>query len=371
MRAYQLRGVSDLALAEVRDPACGDHEVVLRTDSVSICSTDVSYFRGHLTPTSFPVIPGHELVGTVVEVGRHLRSIVHEGDRLTYWGQTDFGGLAQYRVITPVFAGSEVRPPPAAWLTERGFYDDARAAAAMIPEEMPARFATLAEPLTSVLRSLLHRPPQPGDRVTVLGGGPCALLAVCILRHHLATGEITVVESDPLRRARAGAFGAIRTVDPLDFDQTSEWARSGGGARPQDYVFDALPHVTSGQPGSETRTLALESLKPAGVYIVYGASALPQSFSTWPILAKGIQLSAAPFDVRSFSIDRTAHVLRLAVALLERRLVPPDPFFNQQVAFGDEGRVRSVFCHYGGRGCLKTAISFDPSAPMRRTYDSG
>jgi hypothetical protein len=37
----------------------------------------------------------------VVEVGERSDPRVSVGDRLTYWGQTDFFGLAEYRVITP------------------------------------------------------------------------------------------------------------------------------------------------------------------------------------------------------------------------------------------------------------------------------
>lgn len=59
MRAYVIRGPGVLEPSEQRDPVHGDNEVLLRTELVSICSTDASYFRGHLFPEAWPVIPGH------------------------------------------------------------------------------------------------------------------------------------------------------------------------------------------------------------------------------------------------------------------------------------------------------------------------
>ncbi|MGW7571801.1 alcohol dehydrogenase catalytic domain-containing protein, partial [Streptomyces tendae] len=80
MRAYVLSAPGKLGLESVSDPRCGPDEVTLRTEAVSICSTDISYFRGHLFPDSWPIIPGHEYVGQAVEVGANLRGVIQEGD---------------------------------------------------------------------------------------------------------------------------------------------------------------------------------------------------------------------------------------------------------------------------------------------------
>src|SRR3954467_11756736 len=99
MQAYVMRGPGQLELCEQPEPQLGPDEITLRTVSVSICSTDISYFRGHLFPDRWPIIPGHEYVGEVVEIGERLPGSVELGQRVCYWGQTDFGGLAELRTI--------------------------------------------------------------------------------------------------------------------------------------------------------------------------------------------------------------------------------------------------------------------------------
>jgi hypothetical protein len=101
--AYELSGVSHRTMVDHPDPECEQDGIVVETEAVTICWTDVSYFFGHLIPEQWPFVPGHEYVGRVVEVGDALRGTVREGDRITYWGQTDFGGLAEYRAVRPLF----------------------------------------------------------------------------------------------------------------------------------------------------------------------------------------------------------------------------------------------------------------------------
>lgn len=60
-----------------------------------------------------------------------------------------------------------------------------------------------------------------------------------------------------------------------------------------DYVFDALPHLEIDAHGHDVRELAMALAQPVGRYVVYGATAMPQSVKTWLILAKGLQ-SAGP-----------------------------------------------------------------------------
>lgn len=107
---------------ELDAPDCD--EILLESISVSVCSTDVSYFEGNLVPDSYPVVPGHEYCGRVVESGRNVKSVA-KGDIVTYFGQSDFGGLAKYRKIRPVFPGEYKKKP---FETHRYFFDDQHAA---------------------------------------------------------------------------------------------------------------------------------------------------------------------------------------------------------------------------------------------------
>ncbi|WP_378742247.1 zinc-binding dehydrogenase [Nocardia brasiliensis] len=356
MHAYTMVAPGVIEPCELPMPTCGDDEVLLRTEAVTICSTDVSYYRAHLTPPGWPIVPGHEYVGRAVQVGNRVRG-VDLGDRLVYWGQSDFGGLADYRTIRPLLPNQNGET---SWYTERNFYDADQAAAVVVPDSLPSRIATLVEPLTSVLRCLLVNPPRPGDVCVVLGCGPSALLAVQVLHRLLGASRIVVLDKDPRRIRMANRMGA-----EFGFNmscQTGEVAEFVRRHHDQfaDYVLDALPHVAAVGPTEDVRQLAMGLLRPGGTYVLYGATAVPQMINTWLVLAKGLRLQATPFDVRLFSMSRSAHVARTALALVNDGLVEVDSLITRTVLSTDATDVASAFAHYGTDGGLKTSVLFDP-----------
>lgn len=362
MRAYLMNGPGQLSIGEVPDPVCGPDEIVLETEAVSICSTDVSYFRGHLFSQEWPIVPGHEYVGRVVDVGASLDGTVATGERVCYWGQTDFGGMAEYRTIRPIFGRQHI--DETSWYTDRSFYDAEQSAAVVVPESLQAHQATIVEPLTSVLRALLVNPPRPGDICVVLGCGPSALLAVQVLKGHFGAGTVLVLDRNQARIALAlqnGAHAAFNTgtdaanLEQFVRDNNDEYA---------DYVFDALPHVTVGDGGETVRDLAMGLLRPGGTYVVYGATEVRQEINTWLILAKGLNIRATPFDVRLFSMARSAHVAAVALRLIESGLVQVAPIVTQRTPFQDEQGVRAAFETYGHGSSMKTSISVTESAAL-------
>jgi propanol-preferring alcohol dehydrogenase len=55
--------------AEIPDPRPGPHEVLIRVHACAVCRTDLHVVDGDLPNPKSPVIPGHEIVGTIVETG--------------------------------------------------------------------------------------------------------------------------------------------------------------------------------------------------------------------------------------------------------------------------------------------------------------
>lgn len=355
LHAYLMTAPGEIVRSQVPDPVCQPDEVLLETEAVSICSTDVSYFRGHLFPDAWPIIPGHEYVGRVLEVGSRLKGFVEPGARMCYWGQTDFGGMADYRALRPLFPGQ--RGMETTWYTERNFYDADQAAVVVLPDSIPSDLATIIEPLTSVLRSLLLNPPKPGDHCVVLGCGPSALLAVQVLDRYLGAGSVTVLDRNDARMEVACRYGATRSfntesqaaeLDAFVHEHHDQYA---------DYVFDALPHIDGpGDGRKDIRESAMGLLRPGGTYVLYGATAVPQMFNTWMILAKGLKLRSTPFDVRQFPMTRSAHVANVALRLIETGLVDARPLVTTRVRLEDEEGVRRGFTAYGQGASMKTSM---------------
>lgn len=70
-----------LELAELPKPEAGDGEVLIEIHACGVCHTELDEIEGRTPPPSFPVVPGHEVVGRVAALGPGCR--LHEiGDRV-------------------------------------------------------------------------------------------------------------------------------------------------------------------------------------------------------------------------------------------------------------------------------------------------
>jgi propanol-preferring alcohol dehydrogenase len=64
------RGVGQaLALEDIPVPACGPHQVLVKVIACAVCRTDLHVVDGDLTEPKLPLVPGHEIVGEVVDAG--------------------------------------------------------------------------------------------------------------------------------------------------------------------------------------------------------------------------------------------------------------------------------------------------------------
>jgi len=70
-----------LAMDDRAVPACGPGEILVEIAACGVCRTDLHVVDGELPNAKRPVIPGHEIVGTIAEVGEGVDGFV-VGDRV-------------------------------------------------------------------------------------------------------------------------------------------------------------------------------------------------------------------------------------------------------------------------------------------------
>ena len=70
-----------LRLLEKQDPIPGPGKVLVRVTACGVCRTDLHVVDGDLTEQKLPIIPGHEIVGTVIGIGWDVDNF-KEGDRI-------------------------------------------------------------------------------------------------------------------------------------------------------------------------------------------------------------------------------------------------------------------------------------------------
>ncbi|MGI4828213.1 MAG: zinc-dependent alcohol dehydrogenase [Janthinobacterium lividum] len=240
MLAAVLHGREDLRMERVSMPAAGPGELVLRVDAALTCGTDLKvYRRGYharmLTPDR---LFGHELAGTVVEVGDGVTRFAI-GDRVVplnsapcdacFFCQQGQQNLCDDLLFNNGAYAEFVRMP--ARVVEKNTL--------RVPDEMPMEHAALTEPLACVMRGLEESQAQAGQTAIVLGAGPIGLLFI----HAAALRGLRVIAV--VKRvdqvAAALRLGAKATVRVGEVDDPVAAARAlTPEARGADLVFEAV-----------------------------------------------------------------------------------------------------------------------------------
>ena len=205
MRAAHLHGVRDLRVETLPLPEPSPSELLVRVEACGVCPTDVRKFLIGTDQSAYPLNPGHEWVGRVVEVGGDVRGW-RAGDRV--YGDT-YAGYAEYAVLDT--RGSR-------WSHGPLRLDDA----------MHTDRAVFIEPLADCIHAVRHQAHVgEGDHVVVVGAGQMGLQLVAVAH----AGGASVLAVDPLepRRELALRFGAGEAVPAEGWEQHArEWAGDAG-----------------------------------------------------------------------------------------------------------------------------------------------
>jgi propanol-preferring alcohol dehydrogenase len=297
-----------LHVADVDVPEPGPGELLIRVRACGVCRSNLHMIEGDWVangvPAKKPIVPGHEVVGTVAALG-HAVDGLREGDRVgvqPLWstdgtcafclsgrehlctskqitGETVDGGYAEYMVAT----AAHVHPIPDS-------LDDASAAPLFCPG-ITAYSAVAAARLT------------PGDRVAVFGLGGVGHMVVQFAR--VEGAEVVAADRNPLHLEVAHELGAARTIDVRDVDAGAALAFEGG-------VDAAILFA----PSNLLAVQALRAVKRGGTLV----------------LGVHVDLGPLAFDdaktiVESVIGNRTAmrRVLRLAELGLVRSVAQPFP----------------------------------------------
>ena len=171
-----------LRLAEVPDPVPGPGEVLLRVTACAVCRTDLHVVDGELAHPKLPLIPGHEIVGTVIGWGAGVKGF-SPGDRVGVpWLGWTCGACEHCR------AGRENLCPAARFTgyTRDGGYAELAVADARYCFGLPAGYTDAeAAPLLCAgligYRSL--RMAGDADRLGIYGFGAAAHIVAQAARH--------------------------------------------------------------------------------------------------------------------------------------------------------------------------------------------
>ena len=63
---------SPLSLVDLPVPVPGDEEVLVKVSACGVCHTELDEIEGRTPPPLFPIVLGHQVVGSIVETGKSV-----------------------------------------------------------------------------------------------------------------------------------------------------------------------------------------------------------------------------------------------------------------------------------------------------------
>lgn len=273
MKAYNLRGVSDLQFENVDIPVPEDSETLVQIKAAGICGSDIPRIFVNGT-YHFPTIPGHEFSGIDVKTKKRVgvfplipcrkckpcRDGRYEMCRnYSYLGSRTDGGFAEYAAV-PEWNMIE------------------------LPDNVTFEQAAMLEPMAVAVHAMRSISPSCDDTVAVMGLGTIGMLLVMFLLDAGVT-DIYVIGNKDFQRKTCKAMGIdeIRYIDASSEEQNSA-------------VAEQIMNVTHGRGvgvffecvgKNETIETALKVTAPGGRIQLVGNPASDISFDRdtyWKIL---------------------------------------------------------------------------------------
>lgn len=315
-------------------PEVDDVSLVIELEMCGICGTDKHTFRGETvqfagTPaeshTPFPIIPGHEIVGKVAEIGRTAAgSLEYGGQRLKIGDRVVMCpdilcGKCWYCRNTFGFPLCEkIRGYGNAFCCDDGphlmggwadyIYVRRDAFVFKVPEDMETRIAVMAE-LMAVTYNLDKAKELytfggegfgSGANVVIQGVGPMGLMHV-LKAHILGAGQIIAIDRSDLRLKFAREFGADHVISLKGTTQAErvQAVRDLTEGRGADVIVECTGVADAIPEG-------LEMARRGGTYVVAGVYA----------------------DVGEVPINPHRHMLANQIRLLGMTNHPPTGYVN-------------------------------------------
>jgi L-iditol 2-dehydrogenase len=212
MRAVVYRGINDMRVETVPVPAIGPGELLIKVATCGICGTDLK--KIHMGSHSAPRIFGHEMAGTIVQVGEGVTNY-SVGQRMMTFHHVPCGECYYCRKRTPSQCPLYLKTGVTAGFAPSGGgfaeyirvmdFVVANRGVVAIPDHVPFEQAAFIEPLNTVLKGVKLLNLATDDTVLVIGQGPIGLMHAALARR---TGA-RVLTSDlfPERHAIAAKFG--------------------------------------------------------------------------------------------------------------------------------------------------------------------
>jgi len=256
LRAPAPVSTNPLALSEVPTPRPSAGQVLVRVSACGVCRTDLHVVEGELPPRKSPVIPGHQVVGVIEQLGESARRFV-VGDRVGIPWLHETDGVCEYcRSGKENLCGAATFT---GYMVDGGYAEYAVAPEAFV-YPIPESFSDLdAAPLLCAgiigFRALRLSEIGPGKRLGIYGFGAAAHVLIQVARHW---------------GVEVYAFTRDAAHQRLALDMGAAWAGYSSAGYTNGHGPQALDSAIIFAPAGELVPAALKSLRKGGTLVLAG-----------------------------------------------------------------------------------------------------
>jgi D-arabinitol dehydrogenase (NADP+) len=286
-RSYQVR--------EIPTPEAGPGEVRIKVDQVGVCGTDLHIHEGDFNAV-FPLVPGHELVGVVDQLGEGVDRF-ELGEQVTvnpnvYCGYCDYC-LSGRLILCENAKGFGSNFP--------GFFAEyaiAEHTLVFSVEGLHRDTAVFSEPTACAMHGVETLGMRPGGSALVLGAGPTGLLLAQLIRSGGAS-SVTVAAPTPAQLDTAASLGIDRTVAISRDDPVGNRAKL-MAASPTGDGYDVVVEATG---ATIVGNICVPLTRRGGTVLVYGVTRADEivQFHPFDVFRREITIKGSFAEMTSFA----------------------------------------------------------------------
>ena len=341
MKAAVLYGKEDIKIEKVPIPRLDEGEVLIKVQVALTCGTDLKvYQRGyHARMIQPPALFGHELAGTIEEVGPGVKEF-RRGMRVVALNSAPCGVCFFCAKKQPNLCED--------LLFNNGAYAEyikvpQRIVAVnmlRIPDKVSFEAAAMCEPLACVLHGLNETHAERGDSIVIIGAGPIGLMFMQVAKLSGLRVIAVVKRDEQVKDARR--FGADETVQISAVSNPIEAVRAlTPKKRGADVVIEAV-----GRP--QAWQWAVEMVRKGGTVNFFGgcASGTKVELDTQLLHYSQITLKA--------TFHHTPEMVRKAFDLITRNKIQSSDYVTGEAPLSHLQEVLKRMVDRSGE--IKTAI---------------
>jgi|tagenome__1003787_1003787.scaffolds.fasta_scaffold20735756_1 D-arabinitol dehydrogenase (NADP+) len=324
MKAVVYDAARSYAVKEIPAPQAAPGEVRIKVDQVGVCGTDLHIHEGDFNAV-FPLIPGHELVGVVDQVGDGVTRL-RLGEQVSvnpnvYCGHCEYclagrlilcENLKGYGSNFPGFFADYVTVPETLVFSAEGLAKDT---------------AVFTEPAACAMHGLESLDLRPGSSVLVFGAGPTGLLLAQLIASGGAS-SVTVAAPSQFKLDTAARLGIDRTVQISRDDAEGNVAKlkqASPGGDGYDVVVEATGSTRIGD-------ICVPLTRNGGTVLVYGVTRAEEivTFHPFDVFRREITIRGSFAEITSFAA---------AIAALRGGRARTDGIITHRFALDDYGKA--------------------------------